>query len=296
MFINKMKRNISSLKKDTVEYFYPEVRLKNGDVVKSVDYSKFKKSLKNALISGGIICFIVYSYGAVSLFNNNENENQLKTKTTKNHNGQRRVENYSAAIIDNSGTLGGLSQGTLVLAKTRNKLVSSNNQTTVLLEVIDDLVDQGKTVIKAGSTLYGKLSGVDGERLFASIYLLKEEATNQSYQINGELLSVDGSAGVVGRVRSGKTDQVLGAATSVFVSGAAAGMVESTSGPWGTVQNKGSLKNGLFNGISQTAQNAADLYTEDMKNRRDEIYLDSGSNVVVLINDAGNFNEQKSGR
>lgn len=291
-----MKRNISSLKKDTVEYFYPEVRLKNGDVIKAVDYSKFKKSLKNALISGGIICFIVYSYGAVSLFNKNENENQLKTKTTKNHNGQRRVENYSASIIDNSGTLGGLSQGALVLAKTRNKLVSSNNQTTVLLEVIDDLVDQGKTVIKAGSTLYGKLNGVDGERLFASIYLLKEEATNQSYQINGELLSVDGSAGVVGRVKSGKTDQVLGAATSVFVSGAAAGMVESTSGPWGTVQNKGSLKNGLFNGISQTAQNAADLYTEDMKNRRDEIYLDSGSNVVVLINDAGNFNEQKSGR
>lgn len=291
-----MKRNISSLKKDTVEYFYPEVRLKNGDVVKSVDYSKFKKSLKNTLILGGVICFIVYSYGAVSLFNKSENENQLKAKTTKNHIGQKRVENYSASIIDNSGTLGGLSQGTLVLAKSKNKLVSSNGQTTVILDVIEDLVDQGKIIIKAGSTFYGKLSSVEGDRLFASIYLLKEEATNQSYQINGELLSVDGSAGVVGRVKSGKTDQVLGAATSVFVGGAAAGMVESNTGPWGTVQNKGSLKNGIFNGISQTAQHAADLYTEEMKDKRDEIYLDSGSNVVVLINDAGNFNEQKSGR
>ena len=294
--INKMKKNISDLKKDTVEYFYPEVRLKNGEVVKSVDYSKFKKSLKTFFISGGVICFLVYSYGAVnSLSKNEENEKQQKTKAIEKHKG-RRVENYSASIIDNSGSLGGLSQGSLVLAKSRNKLISSNGQTTVILDVIEDLVDQGRTVIKAGSTFYGKLSSVEGDRLFASIYLLKEEDTNQSYQINGEVLSVDGSAGVVGRVKSGKTDQVLGAATSVFVSGAAAGMVESTSGPWGTVQNKGNLKNGLFNGLSMTAQHAADLYTEEMKDRRDEIYLDSGSNVVVLINDAGNYNEQKSAR
>ena len=295
MIFNKMKQNISGFKKGTVEYFYPEVKLKNGDVVKSVDYSKFKKSLKQFFISGGIICFIVYSFGAVNALNrNSDSENSQKIKNKVKTNGIAKVENYTASIYDNSGTLGGLSQGTLILAKTRNKLVSSNGQTTVILDVTEDFLDQGKTVIKAGSTFFGKLSSVEGDRIFASIYLLKEEGTNQSYQINGEVLSVDGSAGVVGRVKSGKTDQVLGAATSVFVSGAAAGMVESTSGPWGTVQNRGSLKNGLFNGISQTAQNAADLYTEEMKSKRDETFIDSGTNVVVLINDVGNFNEQKS--
>jgi hypothetical protein len=294
--ITKMKKNFFDLKKDTVEYFYPEVRLKSGDVVKAVDYSKFKKIAKRSFISLGFVCFLIFSFGAVNSFNKaEENEKQQKSKSTEKHKGKR-VENYSASIIDNSGSLGGLSQGSLVLAKSRNKLISSNGQTTVILDVIDDLIDQGKTVIKAGSTFYGKLSSVEGDRLFASIYLLKEESTNQSYQINGELLSVDGSAGVVGRVKSGKIDQALGAATSVFVSGAAAGMVESTSGPWGTVQNKGNLKNGLFNGLSMTAQHAADLYTEDMKDRRDEIYLDAGSNVVVLINDAGSFNEQKTTR
>ena len=296
----KITNKLLIQKKKIIDYFYPERRLSEFESIPVVDYSKYQLVAKRGAIGVGVLVFMVVFYqGYVSFAEASAEEDRLAAeKRTKadqviKKSTQKRiakVEVYNTQLIDNSGALSGVSQGSLILAKTINKIVSSNSASPVLLEVTEDFQDgSGDTAIESGSKFYGKLSSVEADRVYINIGLIK--VGSKSFQVSGDVLSVDGSAGIAGKVNSGKTKVVAGAGVSTFIAGLGAGLMESSTGPWGTTVSGGSLKNGIYNGISQTANHAADIYTEDMKSAVDEITVPSGTHVVILINEAGELNE-----
>lgn len=291
-------------KKKIFDYFYPEKRLNEEESIPVVDYTKYQLVAKRGAIGIGSLIFLLFTYqGYVSIAEASsedeaiarkaEEEKELAEKASKEQSKRRaaRVEIYSSQLIDNSSALSGITQGSMILAKTINKIVSANSATPVLLEVTEDFQDgSGDVALEAGAKIFGRLSSVEEGRIYINVGLLK--IGPQSFPISGDVLSVDGSAGIAGRVKSGKAKNVAGAGVSTFIAGLGAGLIETTSGPWGTSQSGGNLKSGIFNGMSQTANQAAELYTQEMKSAVDEITINSGTHVVVLINEAGSFNER----
>ena len=209
-------------------------------------------------------------------------------QSTSSRIGQAPNRQYTASQLVKAGEgLGGssgdkLPVGTLISLKLLNRVVSSDQAAPVIALVTEDVLWKDSLVIPEGSKAIGQASLDDVSKRLQVRFNLLVFPEGQERSVSGIGLLSDGSSGIPGDYVSGKTKKQTGRFVGTLVGGIADGMKDrKAGGQLGIAFEPGSLKNGVLNGLTQSAFDQAKLYTDDLEKVRP--FLDVSPGVPFLL-------------
>jgi len=172
--------------------------------------------------------------------------------------------------------------GSLIPLRLLNRVVSSDASAPVIALVTKDVLWKDSIVIPEGTKAIGQAILDDvSKRLQVrfSQFVLPE---GEQRAVAGIGLLPDGSSGIPGDYHSGETKKQIGRFVGTFVGGVADGMKDrQAGGQMGIALEPGSLKNGILNGLTQSAFDQGKLYAEDLEKVRP--FLDVPQGVTFLL-------------
>jgi len=194
---------------------------------------------------------------------------------------------YSASQIVKKGagsvSVDGLPMGSTFAVKLVNTVLSSDNEAPVIAEVTDDVMPKDSLVIPRGTRAIGQASFDEtAQRLKVRFHTLVYPEGDQ-HSLSALGLLPDGSSGLLGDYHSGAFKKQAGRFIGDFVSGLASGMIQQNEAPLGMPYNPGSLKNGLLNGVANSASDQARQYSDDMATTHGYLEVPSGSVFLIYL-------------
>ena len=195
---------------------------------------------------------------------------------------------YSASsIVDGNGSrsdAGSFPLGTVFSAKLSQNVLTAKNPSPVTAVITKEEVSEfGGAVVPEGTKLIGTATLDDeAERLQIQVStLLYPDGTK--YTVQGVALMPDGSYGLAGNYDGGNLSHDAGTVFGSLASGFAEGMKTRTTGPFGTVTETGSLRNGLLNGISDVARDHANQVTSGLSQRKSKISVPASTPFLLYF-------------
>jgi hypothetical protein len=181
---------------------------------------------------------------------------------------------YDLGLIEGQGGKK-VERGDFIPGRLSTAVDSSRIKSPVQIELINAR-DFG---LEDGATMLGEVSEVKKERIFVMLNILKMP-DGRAIDVSGEVLSADGSAGLIGDFETNRGENALGAGVASFMSGATAGMLNfpTENSGYGTY-----ARNAFISGSSESANKLADVYTEDMRTPETRTRVGSGQPVVILL-------------
>jgi hypothetical protein len=173
--------------------------------------------------------------------------------------------------------------GTTFKVRLSNTLISSDSNQPVIAELIEDGIWDNSVLIPIGTKVIGSAQFDDAaKRLQIRFHsLIYPEGDQHSF--SGIALLPDGSSGIPGDYHSGAFRQQVGKFSGDFVGGFAEGMKDRQMGSQGMVLEKGSIRNGVFNGISNSTLDQARSYSEDIANVKPFLKIEGGSEFLLYF-------------
>jgi len=199
------------------------------------------------------------------------------------------ARSYSAPqIVRRTSIQGGnpekLPTGTTLPSKLLNTVISSDQNSPVIALILDDAYFGNALIIPAQTKAIGQ-AALDSasKRLQVRFHTLVFPDGNQA-SFSGLALMADGSSGIPGNYHSGNTENQIGRFSGNFVGGLASGLKEKQSGGWGSNPvEPGSLKNGLLNGVAESASDQAKVFADDMKSAQPYLEVLQGAQFVLYL-------------
>ena len=180
-----------------------------------------------------------------------------------------------------------LPPGTRIGVRLLERVTVAGQAIPVIGLVTGDVEHESGTAIPSGSKLYGEVTFDEstdrGSVNFRSIRL----PDGRERQISGVAVSLDGQAGVEGKIHSEAVKNTMGQTLTRFIGAYADGSMER--GSFGG--NPGGASNGLKNAIAETAKDRAEALGESMSQEKKWLELPSGSEFLMVLNQAFTFRE-----
>ena len=169
-----------------------------------------------------------------------------------------------------------------------NAIQSSDSSTPVIAEITQDVFPPGyggnTASIPTGTKAIGNANyDENAQRIQIRFHtLVYPEGEQHSFQGIG--LMDDGSAGLMGDYHSGETKRQVGSFIGNFAGGIAEGMKERTAGgKAGIPYEPGSIRNGILNGISQSASDMTKSYSEDLRQTKSSMSIPAGQSFIIFL-------------
>ncbi|MBS1983133.1 MAG: TrbI/VirB10 family protein [Bdellovibrionales bacterium] len=299
VLFRKLRASLNAAWKRLVRCFVCEVEL-GGQKLRGLEYRNIGVAVSSVAVMG-IVAVALYSgftfTGMARWMGFLPQEARSATldtaqeakSNTSDHAPQRktasRTDHFNLEIVESraEGSFGRLDRGAFLLGILKNRIVSEQENTPVLVKLPQGAMSRGRMIVPPDSLIIGTTQGRSERRVFVGFHTLRSP-DGQAYPIKAQLLSPDGSAGLSGEYSSGRGKAVAGAAISAFVSGAASGLMTFQAGPLGTVSD-GSVRNSMLSGLAGTANFAADTYTADMRNARGVVEAEPDSLVLIMLDE-----------
>jgi len=206
------------------------------------------------------------------------------------HGGSGGDKDRSASMIlvqSGGDTKNSLPAGTRIRTRLMDGVTVGGDTMPVMGSVVTDIMHEGSVAITRGSALLGEASFDDSlgraKIQWRSIRLLD----GRERQIASQSLGMEGNPGISGIVRSDAIKNTLGKSLTTFVGAFAQGSMQS--GVLGA--QEGGFRNGVKNAISETAQDRAEAFGEDLKEERKWIELSAGTEFVSVLNQSFIFRD-----
>ncbi len=203
--------------------------------------------------------------------------------------GARGTDRNTSMIVGRSGsdTRNALSVGTRVNITLTQSLTIANQSMPVTGIVSSDVASETSLAIPAGSKVIGDASfdesGSRANLSWKTIIL----PDGRERQFSALSVGRDNQAGVEGNVRSDALKNTMGKMLTEFVGAYASGSMRS--GMFGA--SDGGVQNGLKSAVSQTAQDRANSFGEDLKKEHKWIELTAGTSITAVLNQSFVFRD-----
>ncbi len=175
-----------------------------------------------------------------------------------------------------------LPMGTTIPAKLINTVLSSDSNSPVIAEIVEDTFWKGVLTIPAGTRAIGQGVLDDGTERLQVRFQTLVFPDGEQHSLSALALLGDGSSGIPGNYHSGAFKKQAGRFFGNFVGGLAEGMKDKDSrGQSGIVFEPGSLKNGILNGLASSSFDQAKSLAESPEGTRP--YLDIPAGAIFLL-------------
>lgn len=175
--------------------------------------------------------------------------------------------------------------------RVRVRLLSSitvNQQAIPLIGLVSsDVPHENGVAIESGAKLYGDVTFDESSERGAVVFRSIRLPDGRERQISGIALSLDGQAGVEGKVHSERLKTAIGQTITRFVGAYAEGSMER--GALGG--QPGGASNGLKNAIAETAKDRAEDFGKSLSEERKWLELPGGSEFLLVLNQPFTFRE-----
>jgi hypothetical protein len=174
--------------------------------------------------------------------------------------------------------------GSLIGVRLVNTVRSTNTASPVIAQVLQDVTNDNGISIPANTKVIGTATFDDSSRRIQMRFSMLVYEDGSQHGIQATAMMQDGSSGIDGDYRSGRSEQQIGRFIGNFVGGLADGLRnQSTPGMFGGVTQEGSIKNGLLNGVALSAQDQAKAYSDDLSNTRPNMTIDAGTAFYLFL-------------
>jgi len=224
-----------------------------------------KKSHKSAMAN--------FSYSAYS--GSGELNEIEKIEKANNQEIKKFLSKNSIAVWDFTSRFD-FKTGTAVRGIILNSIVSSNLESPILVESIEDFagIPKGSKFSCTGAT--------KNKRVLAVCNKLISES--DEYEVDITLLNNDGTAGLLGRAYSGKEQYAVGAITAAALKSALDVSLDRMNTTIGTesisVTGKNKIKGGGIGALDEIIQ----MSTDEYKTQEPKISINAGKEVLVYFN------------
>jgi len=195
------------------------------------------------------------------------------------------VSNGSAQVIENKDSSLNLQTGTIFKVALANKIRSNSLNQPVIAIVDEAFYDESSLVLEAGTKLIGKANHDEASRRVQVEFhtIIYPDGTEKDFSAIALDMGDDGSSGLSGEYHSESTKRTAGSLLSYFISGLSSGFKDKEESLFGSKQ-KGSWKNGVFEGVSRSAESQAQRYSESLSKTKGFIEIEPGYEFLVFIN------------
>jgi hypothetical protein len=181
----------------------------------------------------------------------------------------------------NSDSIGRIPMGSAIGARLLNAVVSGNAASPVIATISPG---DGMSEIPPGSKAIGAAKFDENARRMQIAFHTIVYPDGEQHGVQAVAMMPDGSAGLDGDYSSGEGARSVGRFMSTFVGGLAEGLKSREqggifSGPY----EPGSIRNGVLNGVAQTAGDQAKQYTDSMGNTAASMSLPAGMEFVFYF-------------
>ena len=162
-----------------------------------------------------------------------------------------------------------------------NAVVSVNSSTPVIAAIASDDVSRE---IPAGSKAIGSAKFDEAAKRINVTFHTIVYPDGEQHGVQGVAMMPDGSAGLAGDYSSGEGKRQFGRFMGYFVGGLADGMKARTQGGVfsGPIE-PGSVRNGILNGVAQSAEDQAKQSSDSMGNTTASMSLPAGTEFVFYF-------------
>lgn len=174
--------------------------------------------------------------------------------------------------------------GSAVPVRLLNAVRSTDSTSPVVAEVTDDIFAHGTLSIPAGTRAIGNARYDEGSRRIQLRFQNFVYPDGDQHAVQAVGMMPDGSAGLDGDYHSGEGKRQLGRFLGHFIGGMADGMKNrQAGGSFGMAYEPGSIRNGLLNGVTLSAEDQASAYTEDLSRTQPFMTLQAGQAFVLFL-------------
>ncbi len=200
----------------------------------------------------------------------------------------RNPRQFSASQLvrrDGVGNGDKLPIGFSIPAKLVNSVLSSNANSPVIAEILEDVVWKNSVAIPAGTRAIGQASLNDDTQRLQSHFQTFVFPEGDQHSVSALALMSDGSSGIEGDYNSRMLEKQGGRFLGNFVGGLADGMKDrsNTGGQFGIVLEPGSLKNGLLGGLATSSFDAAKVYADSTQNLKAHLNVPAGTIFLLYL-------------
>lgn len=167
--------------------------------------------------------------------------------------------------------------GQILFGELVNRLVVGVDGSPVLIDL--DVAQGGLSGLRLMGT--AKQSATEGRIAIELTRLLLR--TGSSVSIQATALDDDGAFGLTAQVLSDKTLAIAGSMATSFISGLTTAQQTQTSSAYGFNQVQPSSRNGILQGVAQTAADQSKRFIEEATKEKPVLILDARTSVSVLI-------------
>lgn len=279
--IDKIKVHLQTLKS-----YYSTPVSAGGCTLYSLHYHRISKTLVGSMSMLVMICLLTIDHpwrrfgrwigltAEAATLNDSSFSSGNNTSQKKVHHHGSAKQDYEIALISNSKH--DLSKDNFLRVLLINDVDSSNQRSPLIFRITETFDEK----IPVGSLAIGSVDTTSDDRIFGKIVGIKTSKDDVT-EIDGEIMSTDGSSGLVGEVETHRGADLAGTAIGSFTAGAAAGLMQNNIFTAGTFQQN--VRNSLLGGTSDTASRAADIYTSDLKSKKPTIHIKRGTQAIVLV-------------
>ena len=209
---------------------------------------------------------------------------QLKTST-----GSTPKRQYTASQIvrreeNDLGGAASLTLSTTIPAKLVNTVISTDSVSPVISEITEDALDtSSSSVIPQGTRAIGQASFDNVTRRLQVRFHALVYPSGEQKSFSGLALLSDGSAGLEGEYHSRVLTRQTGKFLGTFASGFAEGMKDKEAGPMGQTIERGSVKNGVLNGLSASMLSQARDTSQDLEGERPYVEVSKGTTFLIYL-------------
>jgi len=174
--------------------------------------------------------------------------------------------------------------GTMIGARFLTAVRSVNSGSPVVAQITQEVLSDNGTSIPVNTKVIGSASFDEGSHRIQMRFNTLVYEDGSQHAIQAVAMMQDGSAGLEGDYHSGRTEQQIGKFIGNFVGGLAAGMQTTTTpGAFGSATQTGSVRNGILNGISLSAQDEAKTYSDDLANQKPSMAINAGAPFFIFL-------------
>lgn len=168
-----------------------------------------------------------------------------------------------------------------------NDVLSSDSATPVVAEVTQDVFSPGQNSsevsIPMGTRAIGNANYDSSNSRIQVRFHTFVFPEGEQHGLQGVGLMSNGSAGLVGEYHSGELARRTGGFIGNFVGGMAEGMKEKQSGGMGGAFEPGSVRNGVLNGLAQSASETTKSYSDSLSQTKPTMTLQAGQSFVIFL-------------
>jgi hypothetical protein len=204
-------------------------------------------------------------------------------QTARTANKPKRPISSSSSIVLSSQAGRKIPAAMMAAAHLINTVLSNDTDSPVIAVIDEDIAWRNAVVIPSGTKVLGQGSlQVRTHRLRTRFNSFVFPDGSQ-HRTSLMAFMPDNSPGLTGIFHTGVLQKNAGRALGTFVGGLADGMKERNETPFGYVQDRGGIKNGLLNGITETSLDQARETAGDIKQVDAVLEVPAGTQFLIFF-------------